>query len=292
MAMSSFCTVLDGAKTGKTILPGRYRQDRDSKQYGTRFVPQWKKNHDILSLQHKLPRGHLPPFVMDLLQEATDRVGDEQLRRIADHFAALPEVKVKDKDLVAPWQGAEARAEELLSRPEEHVRAVGQAQKDGLEAIKAQVVRVYDLFFNMMREPRASPSTSTGTGTGSGAGMGVAGGPRRKSSGGAVSGVSGNVVAFTTRSIESRQDQLRRMSREFAGGPSAAETFAYSREEVARLRASYAYLYDWTRKSCVGGSRFPWSVAMRDLGDIKLKARKDFKPISQDFYEKMSMRKL
>src|SRR5260221_8801419 len=139
MAMSSFCTVLDGAKTGKTILPGRYKQDRDSKQYGTQFVPQWK-NHDILSLQYKLPREHLPPFVMDLLQEAMDRVGHEQLRRIADHFAALPEVKVKDKDLVAPWQGAEARAEELLWRPEEHVRAVGQAQKTGLGAIKAHVV--------------------------------------------------------------------------------------------------------------------------------------------------------
>jgi hypothetical protein len=223
-----------------------------------------------------------------------DRVGDEQLRRIADHFAALPEVRVKDKDLVAPWQGAEARAEELLSRPEEHVRAVGQAQKDGLEAIKAHVVRVCDLYSNMMKETRASPGTSTGTstGAGSGAGVSVVGGPRRKSSGGALSGISGNVAMFTTRSIETRQDQLRRMSREFAGGPSVAETFAYSREEVARLRASYAYLYDWTRKSSNGGSRFPWNVAMRDLGDIKLKARKDFKPISQDFYEKMTMRKL
>lgn len=291
--MSSFCTVLDGAKTGKTILPGRYKQDRTSTLYGTQFVPQWKRN-DVLSLQHKLARGHLPPFVMDLLQEAVDRVGDEQLRRIADHFAALPEVRVKDKDLVAPWQGAEARAEELLSRPEEHVRAVGQAQKDGLEAIKAHVVRVCDLYSNMMKETRASPGTSTGTstGTGSGAGVSVVGGPRRKSSGGALSGISGNVAMFTTRSIETRQDQLRRMSREFAGGPSVAETFAYSREEVARLRASYAYLYDWTRKSSNGGSRFPWNVAMRDLGDIKLKARKDFKPISQDFYEKMTMRKL
>lgn len=231
---------------------------------------------------------------MDLLKAAMDQIGDEQLHRIAYHFSTLPEVKVKDQDLIAPWQNAEARAEELLSRPEEHVRAVGQAQKDGLEAIKAHVVRVCDLFGNMIRasaETRASPSTSAG----GGAGMGVAGSPspRRKGSGGsAVSGVGGNVATFTTRSIETRQDQLRRMSREFAGGASAAETFAFSREEVARLRASYAYLYDWTRKSTNGGSRFPWSVAMRDLGDIKLKARKDFKPISQDFYEKMTMRKL
>ena len=60
--------------------------------------------------------------------------------------------------------------------------------------------------------------------------------------------------------------------------------------EVARLRASYAYLYDWTKKQ--GGTRFPWNVAMRELGAIKLRARQDFKPISQDFYEKMMMRRL
>lgn len=274
MAMSSFCTVLDGAKTGKTILPERYKKDRDSKQYGTQFVPQWKMDRDCQTLQYNLSRGHLPPFIMDLLSEAMDRVKDEQLRRIADHFAVL--TKEKDKDLVAPWYGAEERAQELLSRPEEHVRAVGQAQKDALEAIKTHVARVCDLYGDMMKaaaETRASPSR--------GAGMGAAG-HKRKSSG----------VAFTNRSIETRQDQLRRLSREFVGGPSAAETFAFSREEVARLRASYAYLYDWARKSYGGGSRFPWSVAMRDLGAIKLQANKDFKPISQDFYEKMSMRKL
>jgi hypothetical protein len=206
---------------------------------------------------------------MDLLTEAMERIGDEQRERIKDHFATLH--KVKDKELVAPWQDAEARAQELLSRPEEHVCAVGQAQKDALEAIKKHVVRVNDVWDEMMKAAQAQSRP---------------GHNRRKSSS------SSGGAAFTSRSIESRQDQLRRVSREFVGGPSAAETFAFSGEEVARLRASYAYLYDWTHSSSFGGSRFPWSVAMRDLGAIKLQARKDFKPISQDFYEKMSMRKL
>jgi len=284
MAISSFCTVLDGAKTGKTILPARYRQDRDSKQYGTQFVPQWKKTEDRdYQTPHNLPRGHLPPFIMDLLTEAMQKVADEQLERIAKHFAALPKVNVKDADLVAPWQDAEARAQELLSKPEEHVRAVGQAQMDALEAIKTHVARMYDMSNDIMKgsaEARAGPSTSH-------AGVRVVGGHNRRKS----SGASSNGGTFTDLSIESRQDRLRRLSREFVGGPSAAETFAFSREEVARLRASYAYLYDWRCKSSGGGSRFPWNVAMRDLGAIKLQRRKDFKPVSQEFYEKMSIRR-
>lgn len=278
MAMSSFCTVLDGAKTGKTILPGRYKRDRDSKEYGTQFVPQWKslRDCDYQIQQHNLPRGHLPPFIMDLLTEAMERVREKQFVRIANHFAALPKVNVKDTDLVAPWQDAEARAQELLSKPEEHVRAVGQAQMDALEAIKTHVARVYDMYGDIIRsaEARAGPGAAR---------VGMVGHNRRK---------SGEGATFTNLPIESRQDRLRRVSREFVGGPSAVETWAFSQEEVARLRASYAYLYDWRCKSIGGGSRFPWSVAMRDLGAIKLQRRKDFKPISQEFYEKMSMRKL
>jgi len=63
----------------------------------------------------------------------------------------------------------------------------------------------------------------------------------------------------------------------------------FSQEEVARLRASYAYLDDWTNRK---GTRFPWNVAFNDLGEIKLRASRDFKPISWDFYERMSMRRL
>ena len=261
--MSSFCTVLDGAKTGKTILQGRYRQDCNSKLYGTQFVPPWKMEPDHNILQYPLSRGGLPPFVMDLFKETMESIKGKYLQRIADHFAALP-AKIKDADLVAPWQGAEARAQEMLSSPEPHVRAVGRAQNDALEAIKTHVARVSELYADTMRKAAM---------------VGGAGAP------------SG--AAFTQLSIESRQDKLRAVSREFVGGPPGERRktlVVFGQEEVARLRASYAYLYDWTHKP--GGTRFPWSVAMRELGAIKLRARNDFKPISQDFYENMSMRKL
>lgn len=93
---------------------------------------------------------------------------------------------------------------------------------------------------------------------------------------------------FTQRRIETRQDQLRHVSREFVGGPPAADVFVFSPEEIARLRASYAYLYDWQTHHD-GGTRFTWNVAFDELGEIKLRAHKDFKPISRTFYEKMTM---
>jgi RNA-dependent RNA polymerase len=293
-ATSSFCTVLDGAKTGKAILPERYKQDRESRQYGTQFLPRWKMDRDRQTQQYNLSRGDLPPFVMDLLKETMEKAGHEQLRRIADHFATLP--KVKDSDLVAPWERAEARAQDMLSRPEEHIQAIGQAQKDALEAIKTHVEGVYDLYVTIMNampmatttttittarvETRASSSTGAQRGRSRGR-QSISNNGKGRKDGGAM---------FTNRSIETRQDQLRWISREFVGGPPTERTLVFSAEEVARLRASYAYVYDWGRKP--GGSRFPWNVAMRELGEIKLRARKDFKPISQDFYEKMSMRKL
>ena len=289
---SSFCTVLDGAKTGMTILPERYLQDRNNKQYGTQYTPHWKMVPGRTTHQLHLTRRDMPAFVMDLLQAAMEEVSDKQLRRIDEHFSALP--KVKDLDLIAPWQNAEAGARELLAKPESErsMREVGQAQMDALEAIKTHVVRVCDWCSELMK------TTATGTGTGTGTtGTSTTTTARGR---GAVGGGGSNratIVAtpdgkswFTTRSIERRQDRLRRMSHEFVSGPPGGETWVFGVEEVARLRASYAYLYDWTRKP--GGTRFPWNVAMRELGLIKLRARKDFKPISQEFYEKMSMRKL
>src|SRR6266851_6902146 len=210
--MSSFCTVLDGAKTGKTILQGRYRQDCNSKQYGTQFMPPWKMEPDHHILQYPLSRGDLPPFVMDLFRETMESIKNEYLQRIADHFVALP-AKIKDADLVAPWQGAEARAQEMLSSPEPHVRAVGQAQNNALEAIKTHVARVSELYADTMRKAAV------------------------------VGAAAGGGAAFTQLSIESRQDKLRAVSREFVGGPPGErKTFVvFGQEEVARLRASYAY---------------------------------------------------
>jgi len=167
-----------------------------------------------------------------------------------------------------------------------------------MDAIQAHVVRVHDLSAQLMSSMKhAGARASTG---GVGVGVGVVGvgtsragarhGKSKSGMGGGGGGGGSGGADFSHRSIEIRQDCLRRVSREFVGGPPAAETFVFSQEEIARLRASYAYLYDWTRHG--GGTRFPWNVAFDELGEIKLRAQKDFKPISRDFYEKMSIRKV
>ena len=273
--------MLDGAKTGKTILPERYTHDRNDKHYGTQFTPPWKIERDLPTQQRILSRTS--PFVMDVLRKATESAEDQYLKQIADHFNTL--TKVKDRDLITPWQEAEARMKEMLSRPEDNIRMVGEAHRKALDAIRTHVVRVYDWGAALMKGPgHAGAQTSTG---GVGVDVGTSTGSRAAAK--RTSPKKKGVADFTQRSIETRQDRLRRLSREFVGGPPPGDVFVFSPEEVARLRASYAYLYDWTAH---GGSRFPWNVAFNELGEIKLRAHKDFKPISRDFYERMSVHRL
>jgi RNA-dependent RNA polymerase len=293
-ATSRFCTVLDGAKTGKTLLQEKYSQDRNNETYGTRFTPPWKeidRDHNTAGPSSGILLSRpssLRPFVMDDLCEATQREKDDCLRQIEERFNSLP--KVKDLHLIAPWQDAEARTKDMLSSPEQNIRVVGEAHKSAMDAIEAHVVRVHDLSATLMSSAR---NAGTRASTGGVVGVGTSRAGARHGKG--KSGKQGSGGAdFSHRSIEIRQDCLRRVSREFVGGPPAAETFVFSQEEVAKLRASYAYLYDWTKHGG-GGTRFPWNVAFDELGEIKLRAHKDykdFKPISREFYERMSIRKI
>jgi len=60
-------------------------------------------------------------------------------------------------------------------------------------------------------------------------------------------------------------------------------------EEVARLRASYAYKYDHEVRFS-GWTRFPWDVAMRELGAIKARATGRHKTIAGEFYDHFNMK--
>ncbi len=283
---SRFCTVLDGAKTGKTLLQDKYSQDRNNETYGTRYTPPWKEiDRDYNAVQPTssilLSRQDPRPFVMDVLCEATEYHKDDCLRRLEERFNSLP--KVKDIDLITPWEDAEARTNEMLSSPEDNIRIIGEAHKSAMNAIKAHVVRVYDFSAERLSSMRNVGTRASTGGVGVGVGVGT--------SRGSKSGKRGRGGAdFSHRGIESRQDILRRVSREFVDGPPKEESFVFSQKEVARLRASYAYVYDWAKRG--GGTRFPWNVALDELGEIKLRAHKYFKPISRGFYEKMSIRKV
>ncbi|RPD65627.1 hypothetical protein L226DRAFT_543193 [Lentinus tigrinus ALCF2SS1-7] len=89
---------------------------------------------------------------------------------------------------------------------------------------------------------------------------------------------------FTDLPIEKRQDVLRAASREFHSKPAGLVFF--SEHETRRIKASYAYIYDF-QKSYNKWSRFPWNVGMRDLGEIKAEAVGVPKTLSHDFYHWM-----
>ncbi|KAF9532775.1 RNA dependent RNA polymerase-domain-containing protein [Crepidotus variabilis] len=92
---------------------------------------------------------------------------------------------------------------------------------------------------------------------------------------------------FTKLPIEQRQDLLRSISKSFASGPALEEVpNIISKDELARVRASYAYKYDVQKK---GWSRFPFNVAMRELCAIKASANGLHKVVQTNFYERFKL---
>ncbi|KAJ4478201.1 RNA dependent RNA polymerase-domain-containing protein [Lentinula aciculospora] len=95
--------------------------------------------------------------------------------------------------------------------------------------------------------------------------------------------------SFTDLAIESRQDILRKLSQQFASEPNEAAMFL-SHDEILRLKASYAYMYDY-EKSARKWTRFPWDVTMRELTAIKAKATGRSTTVTADFYERLTMKR-
>ncbi|KAH6914841.1 RNA dependent RNA polymerase-domain-containing protein [Coprinopsis sp. MPI-PUGE-AT-0042] len=97
---------------------------------------------------------------------------------------------------------------------------------------------------------------------------------------------------FSRGHITTRQDVIRRLSREFAQSPDPSTMFMTS-DAVAKVKASYAYIYDleqWRRGE--KASRFPWNVAFRDLCELKAKAVSGglAKTVSTEFYQHSALK--
>ena len=96
--------------------------------------------------------------------------------------------------------------------------------------------------------------------------------------------------------IEKRQDTLRAISLEFASKPLPQEMHTgMSADEIATLKASYAYFADCTKCATsssldkVGWSRFPFNVAMRQLREIKARAVGKTSTTTAGFYERFKV---
>lgn len=99
---------------------------------------------------------------------------------------------------------------------------------------------------------------------------------------------------FSNLAIETRQDILRELSKQFTAFPTPDDMEVHTDPAlILRLRASYAYIYDLEQKEKsiegVGWSRFPWNMALRELCHIKASATGPYKTVSLGFYDRFKL---
>ncbi|PIL27621.1 RNA-dependent RNA polymerase [Ganoderma sinense ZZ0214-1] len=242
-----FCAILDGSKTGVTVIPAKFQEHCRNQVWQVRS-PAWKesmedrereeRDHHGVRKQARRPRT-LPKFIMDRLRALMDESCNLQLRRIEER---LPDIVAKRDDaLVRPWEEACSRAVEVAASGCDLMQVE-------LEKIKAHV--------HVMADKAKEAQIA------------------------AVRGLKSK--SFTDLPIERRQDVLRQLSRQFHSVP--AKLLFFDAASARRVKASYAYLYDYEHSNKKRWSRFPWNVGTRALCEIKAEALGFPKTIAAEFY--------
>ena len=247
---------LDGFKTGMTVRDEILKNDTKSYQ---KRSPEWRETDEEQVRSFSLSQNEqnlqrpsgLGLFVMDELYSQAKEEKDLWLAKIEGHFETHGSHYI-DKDLVAPWNHAIDLGKRWAAE-EKNTR-----MNQELEAIAEHVKCVYKDHRRSLASPKKASSFSSETS-----------------------------VPFSERPIEVRQDAIRRISRQFVSFPPPGK-FLMPDEEIARLRASYAYKYD--HDNWRTGTSFPWDVAMRELGAIKARATGGHKTIAGEFYDHFNMK--
>ncbi|KAJ7047282.1 RNA dependent RNA polymerase-domain-containing protein [Mycena alexandri] len=279
-----FCKTLDGAKTGLTVLPKVF--SKDQRTYDKR-PPAWKEaekkkkgqNADQSNMHNIVRNTSLPTFIMDKLHRHADRAmwgtnwGKELKKEIDHKFLNVPHVV--DADLTEPWLTFVQR-ETVKKEADDRRRA--ELAVLATHALKAPELSTAtkEIAMRWLEEAQATPESDV---------------DRIRNHVEAIfdkhkSKIDGK---FSKLPIERRQDVLRELSRDFATDPSG---LSMSKEEAARIKASYAYWSDSDKRLYWGvkWSRFPWDVAFRELCLIKTQATGTFKPVNSEFYERFTMK--
>lgn len=251
-----FCLTLDGIKSGMTVLPEVL--EKDTRRFQKRS-PVWKETEEERARVEAHNEAHakrpskLGRFIMDDLHKQAREEGLCWYPKLEKSFILDGPSKL-DEDLAAPWRRAleEARrwkAEENNSRKEED-----------LKKIQKHVESVYKDHRVEMTSPRKAGKKT----------------PKKNGS------------SFTDLPTEVKQNKIRDLSLKFNSAPTTAELLM-SEEEILRVRASYAYCYDFEERNG-STSRFPFDVAMRELGAIKARAVGGFKAVAGDFYDHFNIK--
>ncbi|KAG1757697.1 RNA dependent RNA polymerase-domain-containing protein [Suillus lakei] len=226
-----FCNILDGAKSGLTVLPEVIRSD--TKLYHKRS-PEWKEcgeeKPETNEINAQRPRG-MTEFVMDAIMSHARNHRNLKLQQVDSAFSKHH--GHRDSSLEKPWQDAESR-----------VRRVKYSNDDAALTMQTELSKIREHVEKLREEHKNRIRRS-----------------------------------FSDLKIERRQDVLRSLARDFAAAPDVSSFLFFSSEEVARLKASYAYIHE-----CSG--QFPFDVAMRDLAMIKARSLGPSKTVVLGFYER------
>ncbi|KAF7355393.1 RNA-dependent RNA polymerase [Mycena sanguinolenta] len=276
-----FCKTLDGAKTGLTVRPEVYKEDR--RKFDLR-APAWKeaadkkKTIDMSNMNNLSRPAALPLFIMDKIHRHADRGrwGTQWGKHLKEEIdRKFGQAHVVDGDLTAPWlefdkKHTAQKSQDEARRAEIVLLASHTIQADNLSTEAKEIVK------RLLQEVEDKPESDR---------------DRIKNHVEAVfakykSRIDGK---FSKLPIRERQDILRELSRDFAAGPPGLSIDEY---EAARIKASYAYWFDSDirrKHPFVKWSRFPWDVTFRELCLIKARAS-NLKPVKSDFYERMTMK--
>lgn len=252
MNVHRFCQVLDGTKTGVSIVQQIW--DKDSRAYN-RPPPEWKVSLKTKESQYDNPsnlaairRGEgLERFIMDILGDEVKKESAKQLKHMEEKLGDKPDLP-PDEDLRRPWKMFEAKV--AANDPE-----LGSYMSKMKSSIEKHVRTVFDNW-EKRRRPKQGQKA------------------RR----------------FTDRPITERQDSLRLCSQEFASGPDPGATRMHDTDSVARLKASYAYIlaYDKRKHRFAFDVAYRTLCAIK----AQAVSNNTEKTVTANFYARMDLHKL
>ncbi|KAA1476614.1 hypothetical protein DENSPDRAFT_827653 [Dentipellis sp. KUC8613] len=246
-----FCATLDGSKTGMSVRPEVYRRDRD--QFWSSRAPEWKVLKERDERRRETSASAIPGLQISVTEsQPLIKRGEGLGRFVMDYlWHAMEKMSCEQfKRVEGVFKALSHERDEALTQPWRDAHR--RAALVG-ETMLAELTAIEEHVRACYEHHKAEVMDSN----------------------------------FTKQKIEKRQDMLRELSAEFAGVPTAFVFF--SEQEAARVRASYAYYYDYEHRSCP--SRFPWNVAMRTLCDIKANATGRHKTMTEYFYHVSEVRK-
>ncbi|KAJ6489328.1 RNA dependent RNA polymerase-domain-containing protein, partial [Mycena vitilis] len=251
-----FSKVLDGTKNGTKINLERYKADATA---FNKRAPHWKEaGSKKVDTSNRIPLVRPDGLPPFVMDELLTHIRTSAWRSNLEQrlTGSFMDGNERDEDLAAPWEEFERQANLQRQEIGTHLQDIQGAASD-CEKIMKHVQCIYSKH-------------------------------REQVSRGGTTGL------FTRLPIQKRQDILRGFSREFTDGPS--DLVSLSQNEAARLKASYAYVYDLEQRQMFDKkwTQCPWDVGFRELCLIKARSSHttSFKPLSAPFYERFKMSKL